>query len=109
MRHVNYQIADAHVAKAFDFFMYGSTQQGYVSEYSRNQVRTLLRQYVNVVSDILRLIDRRLTRRASRMRAIVITDMCDTVGRWYRADGEYSPEKVGSFYWSLIRKIVDPR
>ena len=109
MRHVNYQIADAHVAKAFDFFMYGSTQQGYVSEYSRNQVRTLLRQYVNVVSDILRLIDRRLTRRESRMRAIVITDMCDTVGRWYRADGEYSPEKVGSFYWSLIRKIVDPR
>jgi TetR/AcrR family transcriptional regulator, cholesterol catabolism regulator len=108
MRHVNYQIADAHAAKAFDFFMYGSSQESCVSEYSRNQVRALLRQYVNVVSDILRLIDRRLTRRESRMRAIVITDMCDTVGRWYRCDGEYSPEKLGRFYWSLIRKIVDP-
>ncbi len=108
MRHVNYQIAEAPAARAFDFFMYSSAQEGYVSENSRRQVRTLLRQYVNVVSDLLRLIDRDLKSREARMRAVVITDMCDTVTRWYRVDGEYSPETLGHFYWSLIRKIADP-
>jgi TetR/AcrR family transcriptional regulator, cholesterol catabolism regulator len=108
MRHVGYQIADAQVSKAFDFFMYSSAQERYVSQHARNQVRTLSRQYVNVVSDILRLIDHHLKPREARMRAIIITDLCDAVTRWYRVDGDCSPEKVGRFYCALIRKIADP-
>jgi TetR/AcrR family transcriptional regulator, cholesterol catabolism regulator len=106
MRHVAYQIADSQATKAFDMFMYGPAREKYVSKEALVQVQSLLRQYVNVVTDVLQRIDRKLKPREARMRALVITDMCDSVTRWYRVDGAYSPEKVGRFYWQLIRKIA---
>jgi AcrR family transcriptional regulator len=106
MRHVSYQITDPQATKAFDMFMYGPAQERYVNKHSIERVRSLSKQYVNVVGEILQQLDRKLKPRDARMRALVITDMCDTVTRWYRADGAYSPERIGNFYWLLIRKIV---
>ncbi len=107
MRHVSFQLVHSQVAKAFDMFMYSPAHGKYVSEQARDRIRQLLKQYVDVVSDIVRQVSRNIKPREVRMCAIAITDMCDTVPRWYRADGKYSPEKVGRFYWLMIRKIVD--
>ena len=106
MRHVRYQIKDPQATRAFDMFMYGPTRERYVSRYSIDCVRSLSKQYIHVVSDILQKLDRKLKPHDARMRALVITDMCDTVTRWYRPDGAYSPARIGNFYWLLVSRIV---
>jgi AcrR family transcriptional regulator len=106
MRHVSYQITDPQATKAFDMFMYGPARERYVSKHSIDLVRSLSKQYVNVVGGILQQLDRKLKPRDARMRALVITDMCDTVTRWYRADGAYSAQKIGNFYWVLVGRMV---
>lgn len=107
LRHVRYQIKDPQATSAFDMFMYGPARERYVSKGSIDRVRSLSKRYVDVVSDILQNLDRKLKPREARMRALVITDMCDSVTRWYRADGSYSRVQIGNFYWMLVRKIVD--
>jgi AcrR family transcriptional regulator len=106
VRHVSYQIKDPQATRAFDMFMYGPAREKYVSRHSIDSVRSLSKQYVAVVGDILQQLDRRLKPRETRMRALVITDMCDTVTRWYRADGPYSPDRIGSFYWLLVSRMI---
>jgi AcrR family transcriptional regulator len=106
VRHVGYQINDPQATKAFDMFMYGPAREKYVSRHSIDSVRSLSKQYVGVVSDLLQQLDRKLKPREARMRALVITDMCDSVTRWYRADGPYSPERIANFYWLLASRMV---
>ncbi|MBS0222373.1 MAG: TetR/AcrR family transcriptional regulator [Proteobacteria bacterium] len=106
MRHVSYQITDPQATRAFDMFMYGPAREKYVSKYSIASVRSLSKQYIDIVSDILQKLDRKLKPREARMQALVITDMCDTVTRWYRTDGAYSPKRIGNFYWLLVSRIV---
>jgi AcrR family transcriptional regulator len=106
VRHVSYQINDPQATRAFDMFMYGPAREKYVSRHAIESVRSLSKQYVAVVSDLLQQLDRKLKPREARMRALVITDMCDTVTRWYRADGPYSPDRIGGFYWLLVSKMI---
>ncbi|WGS19211.1 MULTISPECIES: TetR/AcrR family transcriptional regulator [unclassified Bradyrhizobium] len=106
MRHVSNEINDPQATKAFSMFIFGPARERYVSKQAVAQVRSLSKQYIDTVTDILQQIDRNLKPREARMRALIITDMCDSVTRWYRADGPYSPEKIGNFYWLLVSKIV---
>ena len=106
-RHVLYQLEHARVAKANDALLDSDILDRIGDMRARNQVRALMREHLDVLTEVILAILRGLGSDLDpRLCALAIGSMCDRVLRWYRPSGQYSPEKIARTYWQLAQNML---
>lgn len=104
-RHINYQIENPIVARAFDVLASSKILDRLGQTQYQADVNKRLKVYVSTVRQLIRDITEQYSGHIdARLAAHAITTMYDQVGRWYQA-GDDSGDVIET-YWSFVRAIL---
>jgi AcrR family transcriptional regulator len=106
-RHVTYQLEHSRTARANDRMIESSALER-LSPAQRESVRTLLRAYLDTMTEICEAVVREegLDARNVRLTALALGSMCDRVLSWYRPSGRYPIQKISAHYCRLARSML---
>jgi TetR/AcrR family transcriptional regulator, cholesterol catabolism regulator len=106
--HILWQIEHSRLARANDLLISSDLLKRVGQRATYKRIRAMLRKHFDLVTDIVREVLREhpATDLDPTLGALAIGSMCDDVIKWYRADGKYTPEKIASVYWFMIKQIV---
>ncbi len=107
-RHVIYQIDHARIAKANDRLIESSAMDR-LSHEQRETIRSMLRKYLDTMTDVCAQVVRDAGREPKDVRlvALAIGSMCDKVLSWYRPNGKYPKQKIAAHFCRLARSMLD--
>lgn len=106
-RHVIYQIDHARIAKANDRMIESSVIDR-LEPAQREAIRSLLRKYLDTMTDIAAQVMKQAGRdpKDARLCALAIGSMCDKVLSWYRPDGRYSKHRIAAHFYKLAKDML---
>lgn len=107
-RHVLYQIDHARIAKANDRLIESSALDR-LSHEQREAIRSMLRKYLDTMTDVCTHVVRDAGREPKDVRlvALAIGSMCDKVLSWYRPNGKYPKHKIAAHFCRLARSMLE--
>jgi AcrR family transcriptional regulator len=107
-RHVIYQIDHARTAKANDRLIESSAMD-HLNHEQREAIRSMLRKYLDTMTDICTQVVRDAGREPKDVRlvALAIGSMCDKVLSWYRPNGRYPKQKIAAHFCKLARSMLE--
>lgn len=107
-RHVIYQIDHARIAKANDRLIESSALDR-LSHEQRDAIRSMLRKYLDTMTDVCTHVVRDAGREPKDVRlvALAIGSMCDKVLSWYRPNGKYPKQKIAAHFCRLARSMLE--
>lgn len=104
-RHINYQIENPVVARAFDVLASSKILDRLGQTQYQDDVNKRLKVYVSTVRQLIRDITEQFSDHIdARLAAHAITTMYDQVGRWHQASDDNG--HVIETYWSFVRAIL---
>lgn len=111
LKHVTWQIEHSRLAKANEQLISSDLLERLGQHAAHKNIQDMLRAHLDLVTDIVRTVlrDEPGSGRDPRLCALAIGSMCDDVIKWYRPQGKYSPAKIASSYWQLIRSMLGLR
>jgi len=109
-RHVLYQLQHPTMAQASDLVLVSSFLRRLLPPDVQTRVRTLMREYVDRLTEVISQLDvsqlENTRRPNARLCALAVSNLCDRVGGWYRQDGPLTPEQVADAYWQLVQGML---